>query len=399
MKYFVSVDGVKRKGPFSQEEIEAMLMDETIDGSTSIWRRGLDDWIPLAEVQEFENFIETLPPPLIQSELVTQKNIRINQEGEGFISPFIPSSFLLENRLAVILTICFFIIACAVDAPPLTSYVETAENNRVYLLKNPDYYGFWPFVEFSTETVVTAPVENNTSSATNATRQLYDQLHHDGLYTKSFEEFQDQFATAGSQQLLYEHLYNDNLYTKSLGDFQNQFFSTKSVGVQIETIRVFNGVFAGWNLFEFLIYFGILWIGIIKRQWRITAWLIGPILISAAQVMWFLSQWFLGDLLSEGLGYEVSFGGMFYWRQAVVGGLLTGVLLSSFFFGISVVVTRLLKRSRSFRRGLFFLVCVCVSFALFLKSASLLDDVTDKPRKELIDKLEDMSKRLPDWNP
>ncbi len=56
-------------------------------------------------------------------------------------------------------------------------------------------------------------------------RQLYDQLLNQGLYTKSFEEFQGQFATAGAQQKLYENLHSQNLYTKSVEDFQSQFFT------------------------------------------------------------------------------------------------------------------------------------------------------------------------------
>ena len=62
-------------------------------------------------------------------------------------------------------------------------------------------------------------------------RQLYEQLLQQGLYTKSFEEFQGQFATAGAQQQLYDNLNNQNLYTKSLEDFQNQFFAPKQVQV------------------------------------------------------------------------------------------------------------------------------------------------------------------------
>ena len=62
-------------------------------------------------------------------------------------------------------------------------------------------------------------------------RQLYEQLLQQGLYTKSFEEFQGQFATAGAQQQLYDNLNNQNLYTKSLEEFQNQFFAPRQVQV------------------------------------------------------------------------------------------------------------------------------------------------------------------------
>ena len=57
-------------------------------------------------------------------------------------------------------------------------------------------------------------------------RQLYDQLLNQGLYTKSFNDFKSQFATAGAQQKLYERLNSDQMYTKSFNDFQSQFFTS-----------------------------------------------------------------------------------------------------------------------------------------------------------------------------
>jgi len=59
-------------------------------------------------------------------------------------------------------------------------------------------------------------------------RQLYDQLLQQGQYTKSFEEFQSQFATAGAQQQLYDKLHQDQMYTRSLEEFQSQFFTPKA---------------------------------------------------------------------------------------------------------------------------------------------------------------------------
>ena len=46
-------------------------------------------------------------------------------------------------------------------------------------------------------------------------RALYDKLSSDGLYTKTFEEFQNQFAEPSSQKKLYNKLSTDGLYTKT----------------------------------------------------------------------------------------------------------------------------------------------------------------------------------------
>ena len=62
----------------------------------------------------------------------------------------------------------------------------------------------------------------------NKLKALYDKLSSDGLYTKTFEEFQAQFSSPSSQQKLYEKLSADGLYTKSSEDFQNQFFSQQA---------------------------------------------------------------------------------------------------------------------------------------------------------------------------
>ena len=59
-------------------------------------------------------------------------------------------------------------------------------------------------------------------------RQLYDQLLQQGAYTKSFDEFQSQFATSSAQHQLYDKLHQDNSYTKSFEDFESQFFTPKA---------------------------------------------------------------------------------------------------------------------------------------------------------------------------
>lgn len=55
--------------------------------------------------------------------------------------------------------------------------------------------------------------------------KLYNKLKADGLYTKSFDDFVEQFSSPEKQKLLYDNLFDDGLYTKTLEDFQEQFFS------------------------------------------------------------------------------------------------------------------------------------------------------------------------------
>lgn len=57
-----------------------------------------------------------------------------------------------------------------------------------------------------------------------AARKLYDQLNKSQLYTKSFEEFQQQFSKPESIDKLYQNLNGAKLYTKSKDDFYGQFF-------------------------------------------------------------------------------------------------------------------------------------------------------------------------------
>lgn len=409
MSFFISSNRERREGPFSTEEIQNKLLADEIDENTLIWRKGMEDWEPIAKIQEFESFLEALPPPLLKTEQSIRKEERDDSQAEGFDSPFLPSSFLTKNWLTILLTIAFFVLALVANSPPLTSFVETAENNRVYLLKNPDCHGFWPFVEFTTKNVVKASLEKNKSEAiaatkelNTATNELYEHLHRQGLYTKSFEEFQSQFATSGAQRQLYEKIYRDTLYVKSFDDFQSLFdkfqrtalfhraeFTKTATKQGTSTKQVFNGLLAGWSSLEWLVYFGFLWLGVFKRKWRISSWIVAPLFVIVAWIVWFLHQWYMGALLTEGLGYEFVFNGMISWRQSVIAGFLCGICSSAISYALAAVLTRIFKRSRNFKSGLFLVICVLISLPFLSKSISHLDDVIDKPRSELLENMED----------
>ena len=55
--------------------------------------------------------------------------------------------------------------------------------------------------------------------------KLFQGLSKDSLYTKSFEEFNEQFSSKGTQVKLYNALKDDGLYTKSQSEFLNQYFT------------------------------------------------------------------------------------------------------------------------------------------------------------------------------
>jgi hypothetical protein len=57
-------------------------------------------------------------------------------------------------------------------------------------------------------------------------RALYDSLVKDGLYTKSYEDFNKQFAGHERIMTLFSAMRNDGHYTKTADDFKNSYFLT-----------------------------------------------------------------------------------------------------------------------------------------------------------------------------
>lgn len=58
-------------------------------------------------------------------------------------------------------------------------------------------------------------------------KTLYNKLSAEKLYTKSYNEFIDQFGTPEGQKELYNALSSQKLYTKSQDEFVSQFWSDK----------------------------------------------------------------------------------------------------------------------------------------------------------------------------
>ena len=83
-------------------------------------------------------------------------------------------------------------------------------------------------------------MENLTTSKVNPKRKaLYDGLKTRGLYSKSFEDFENQFSTPEKIQALHKSMKDKGLYTKELPDFEAQFYSDKK---KVDTIASFTGL-------------------------------------------------------------------------------------------------------------------------------------------------------------
>lgn len=65
--------------------------------------------------------------------------------------------------------------------------------------------------------------------------KLWQKLFDAKIYSKSFEEFEQQFSTEEKQQLLYDKLNGAKYYSKSFDDFKGQFFAGKTTDPVKET--------------------------------------------------------------------------------------------------------------------------------------------------------------------
>lgn len=74
-------------------------------------------------------------------------------------------------------------------------------------------------------------------------RKIYDVLHADERYTKSYDEFKNKYSNKENIDKLYRVLYEDGDYTKSSDEFYNKYFpSLRGAGDPLE--KLYNGLHA-----------------------------------------------------------------------------------------------------------------------------------------------------------
>lgn len=54
----------ERKGPISSEELRALIEKGTLNDQHLVWKQGLENWLPVAEVDELSNALSAIPPEL-----------------------------------------------------------------------------------------------------------------------------------------------------------------------------------------------------------------------------------------------------------------------------------------------------------------------------------------------
>lgn len=103
-KYFLYINE-ENTGPFSEEEIKHMLVNNQISYTTFIFHDGLANWINIGELQEFSNRKIVLPPPPTQRLNASGTNkkkewiLLINNEEHGEISSEQITSLLKQKKL------------------------------------------------------------------------------------------------------------------------------------------------------------------------------------------------------------------------------------------------------------------------------------------------------------
>ena len=80
--------------------------------------------------------------------------------------------------------------------------------------------------------------------------KLYNFLSEQGDYSKSYEDFQAQFASQDSIQRLHNFMSEQDYYSKSLDDFNTQFFSGETNGSSLKQPKVDPGDIAREKLVE-----------------------------------------------------------------------------------------------------------------------------------------------------
>ena len=61
--YFLGING-NTEGPHELGKIEALIKVGTVNKSTMVWKQGMENWLPLNQVNELANLLPVAPPPL-----------------------------------------------------------------------------------------------------------------------------------------------------------------------------------------------------------------------------------------------------------------------------------------------------------------------------------------------
>ncbi len=69
-KFYIHIDG-QQQGPFTTDE----LKDLKIARETMVWFEGEEDWKKAIEIEELQEIIKSIPPPLVDKEIENEKKL------------------------------------------------------------------------------------------------------------------------------------------------------------------------------------------------------------------------------------------------------------------------------------------------------------------------------------
>jgi hypothetical protein len=61
-QWYVGIAG-EQKGPFPEEEVQAMILRRELAARNYVWQEGMESWAPVAEVDAFAEALKEVPPP------------------------------------------------------------------------------------------------------------------------------------------------------------------------------------------------------------------------------------------------------------------------------------------------------------------------------------------------
>ena len=62
--WYVSITDGERKGPVSDDDLHQLLISGAVKPTTLVWKTGMEDWQPIAQVPDLASMLVSLPPPI-----------------------------------------------------------------------------------------------------------------------------------------------------------------------------------------------------------------------------------------------------------------------------------------------------------------------------------------------
>lgn len=130
--YYIIFDG-HQEGPFTREEIRSM----GIASDTYVWREGLQDWILVRDLPEYDEiFVQTPPRPEAPSYIIPPANPQPNQRAPQ--APFnndrsgFPVNYVNWQTWAIVATVVGALFSCIGMIFGIIGIVNANKANRYY---------------------------------------------------------------------------------------------------------------------------------------------------------------------------------------------------------------------------------------------------------------------------